>query len=812
MESVHDTLQIFSWISLPEPLKSALPQGYTYLIKNFNELPSYRTSENFSIPQFELDAFVDINDKEKAQEWFKVFESHTKTTMPQSKGYGVKGNQVLFREKRHCIHSNKVKEKQGNRETKLPQSSRARNTGCTAEIHLRLERWRLETNYPFEINIRFTHNHVINSAESLSFRRVNSEVREKILELFKDGHSPASAKYSYEDGLHLSAENDQELVELLADRSNNPDYGYVVRLFQEYRENTLGSPNGKKMFERLGEVVENYNISGNGKAVLQEFNAEVGKSFILCIVTGLMCRIHETVPQAGEICYMDASASFEPLNTSITLLYTSCAAGALPLGLFITSDELEITLEKALNLLKTILPPCAFYGRGAQVGPAVFLTDDSSAERNALELCWPQGIRLLCTFHILQAFWRWIHDSKHQINKEDRVSIMGKMKKILYARSDSEMNLNYGEFKQAFYNQYPLLRNHFELLWERRRFWALSYRSILPIRGNNTNNYVERSFGILKDIIFSRTQAYNSVQVFQFVTENMERFYKRRLLGIAHQRPGHTIAKRFFCPGWESVNGNAIQQTAIESEYLVPSTKDPSLFYVVNSAIGSCSCPVGMTGTPCKHQGAVSMKFHVASLNFIPSLTPNDRMVFTYVALGHVSQDSSFYASLRAGPSSQGQILRAKSPNERLENCSVAEWKELNKENEDINDPTILIPFLEAVKEDYQSCGPQFRTALNKFIERYFAAKSISIPRLSSFLYGKVDAARVKSGAMIRVQVESVKRRKLEGSNGTKRKLPASGGGGKENSDPQAIPSRKKRKTGKKEHNLSKNISRNRLN
>jgi hypothetical protein len=127
-------------------------------------------------------------------------------------------------------------------------------------------------------------------------------VREKILELFKDGHSPASAKYSYEDGLHLSAENDQELVELLADRSKNPDYGYVVRLFQEYRENTLGSPNGKKMFERLGEVVENYNLSGNGKAVLQEFDAEVGKSFILCIVTGLMCRIHEKVSQAGEIC------------------------------------------------------------------------------------------------------------------------------------------------------------------------------------------------------------------------------------------------------------------------------------------------------------------------------------------------------------------------------------------------------------------------------------------------------------------------------------------------------------------------------
>lgn len=287
-----------------------------------------------------------------------------------------------------------------------------------------------------------------------------------------------------------------------------------------------------------------------------------------------------------------------------------------------------------MNLLKTILPPHAFYGRGPQVGPAIFLTDDSSTERNALGLCWSQAIRLLCTFHILQAFWRWIHDSKHNVKKNDRVSIMGKMKRILYAQSDLEMNSNYHEFKQLFYQQYPLLQKHFELLWERRNFWALSFRSKLPIRGNNTNNYVERSFGILKDIIFSRTKAFNSVQVFHFVTEIMERFYIRRLLGIAHGHPRHAIAKRFFCPGWETVDGNSIQQTTIENEYLVPSTKELGLFYVVNSAIGICSCPVGITGAPCKHQGAVSMKFHITTLNFIPSLNPNDRMIFTYIALG----------------------------------------------------------------------------------------------------------------------------------------------------------------------------------
>ena len=287
-------------------------------------------------------------------------------------------------------------------------------------------------------------------------------------------------------------------------------------------------------------------------------------------------------------------------------------------------------------MLKTILPPHAFYGRGSQTGPILFLTDDSSAERNALKLCYPKGIRLLCTFHILQAFWRWIYDSKHNIKKEDRASIMAKMKKIVYASSSTEMDTCYFGFKQEFYHSYPQLRKHFELLWERRHFWAHSYRSELPTRGNNTNNYIERSFGILKDIVFARTQAFNPVQVFQFIIINMERFYERRLLGFANKHPGHLIiAKRFLCPGWENVNANEIQRTNVANEFLVPSTKqDTGFFYTVNSEIGTCSCAVGISGAPCKHQGAVSIKFCISMFNFVPSLTPDDRMIYTYIALG----------------------------------------------------------------------------------------------------------------------------------------------------------------------------------
>ena len=182
----------------------------------------------------------------------------------------------------------------------------------------------------------------------MSFRQVKDEVREEFLNLFKDEHFPSLTLYAYEDQLHINTVDEQALLEVLADRASNPDYDYVYNLFSKYRKNSLGSCNGKEMFERLASIVEDYNNSGQGKAVLQENDTHTGKAFILCIVTGLMCRVHEKVPQACKLCYMDASASFEPLNTSITLLYTNCAVETLLLKLFITSNELKITLEKAV--------------------------------------------------------------------------------------------------------------------------------------------------------------------------------------------------------------------------------------------------------------------------------------------------------------------------------------------------------------------------------------------------------------------------------------------------------------------------------
>ena len=68
---------------------------------------------------------------------------------------------------------------------------------------------------------------------------------------------------------------------------------------------------------------------------------------------------------------------------------------------------------------------------------------------------------------------------------------------------------------------------------------------------------------------------------------------------------------------------------------------------------------------------------------------------------------------------------------------------------------------------------------------------------------------------MIHIQIESAKQYKIEGSSSTRRRLPATvntTNEGKKNLNPQIILIRKKKKIGKKAHNLNKNILKNQSN
>ncbi|CAG8809923.1 20054_t:CDS:2, partial [Gigaspora margarita] len=360
---------------------------------------------------------------------------------------------------------------------------------------------------------------------SLSFYSVNSQTKEEYLQLFYCDHTPPTAHYEYEEKLHLLADNEENLATILADRAVNPDIGYVTNLYKKFCMSQLGVQNGINMFECLESEVENYNKLGYGKAIFQPFDKNKKQSFVLYMLS-----------------------SFDSLNTSMTFLYTSCAIGALPLGVILTSDESENTLKFEFDFLKIVLPIKAFYNRGPEMIPM----------QNEMHL---------------------------GIVENNQLPIMDHIKSMVYASTEAEL-------VSSFEN------------------WALFFHIVLPTCRNNTNNYVETSFGLLKDIVFRRTQAYNIVQIFYFITNKLERFYEHCLLYISNQHSVKMhITKRFLSYRHRELNLEGIQHKKDGIIFDVPSATKARIMYIVDPTIGICSCYVGISGALCKHQAAIAIKF-----------------------------------------------------------------------------------------------------------------------------------------------------------------------------------------------------------
>lgn len=60
MEPTEENLNEYSWNLLPGSLQNVLPPNYMYLIQQFTELSPYQTKEDFEIPQFEVNMFVNV--------------------------------------------------------------------------------------------------------------------------------------------------------------------------------------------------------------------------------------------------------------------------------------------------------------------------------------------------------------------------------------------------------------------------------------------------------------------------------------------------------------------------------------------------------------------------------------------------------------------------------------------------------------------------------------------------------------------------------------------------------------------------------
>ena len=401
-----------------------------------------------------------------------------------------------------------------------------------------------------------------------------------------------------------------------------------------------------------------------GKAILQRFyksdkakgqhesdNEGDEQPLILAICTPLMSRVHQHIYQSKELVFVDASSSFEDFNNPLFVMSTSSAAGGLPLGIVVTSAESADVIHKGMTTLNDLFPKPAFYGNDH---PMNIMIDDSSAERDGLHQTWPSSNIFLCTFHFLQSMWRWLLCSKNGIHKDDRQFLMNLIRKLVYAKKETELRAEYQQFtSNAIVQKYPNFISHMQGYWKRRNEWATCFRSGETMRGINTNNYAESGIRILKDIVFRRVKAYNLVQLFEFLTVTFELYYERRLLAVAHNRMDRYISLRYKGLGAVKVNEDSIHKSSkADHIYLVKSTVYADKEYEVDTQKWTCTCTVGRTGypsgEPCKHQHSVAKKYSLTAPNVLPYFNGEGRYLYALLALGQERvRDKSFYAGMK---------------------------------------------------------------------------------------------------------------------------------------------------------------------
>lgn len=196
---------------------------------------------------------------------------------------------------------------------------------------------------------------------------------------------------------------------------------------------------------------------------------------------------------------------------------------------------------------------------------------------------------LLCVFHVLQAFWTWLHDGKNKINKEHRQVLMNKMKELVYAKTEQTLKSKYQELASDItVKLYPKFLQHIKNYWPKRQRWALCFRNELMIRGNNTNNYAEAGIKVLKEQVFCRIKAYNLVEVVSFVVDVMEMYYQRRLQHLANNQVDHYIALRFCGLKLHTVPLETIKKDKGDIFY-VNSRSERGLIYTVDMHLGTCT-------------------------------------------------------------------------------------------------------------------------------------------------------------------------------------------------------------------------------
>ena len=533
-------------------------------------------------------------------------------------------------------------------------------------------------------------------------------------------------------------------------------------------------------------------------------------------------------------------------NLRVFVMCTLSVAGALPLGIIITSDEKTETLVAAFSMFKQTLPVGAFYQRGPEVGPEIIMTDNCSELRDALQIIWPSVKLILCIFHILQQVWRWLQDKNHAINMADRPGLLGSFKKMVYSEELEELESHYDSLVNSeFGEKYSNYITYVDSVYEVRESWALPYRTNMRTRGSHTNNSAESQFLIFKDILLQRIKEYNVNALFDKLSQDLSEYYQNKLLSIASGSFDVFSSNRFkgiekkksehvgFHP--PSENESCTMERGIVdcsgSIFLVPSATKEGVSYLVDMTIGVCECHVGKCGSPCKHQYTLWVTRKSNCPNFLPVFDPKEREKFARIALGE-SCEGSMYEGLHDRVIVTPAIPEEMSIDINVESVQNQQCVDVNAVTEPKattevictnNEETLLLTeaaLRQAFAKLITSAESREKSYIQGLLKFSKKVEVMSIGQLTSALhnFGSYSFSRknlhgYKTSTSVRrsqkhkipVQPEAVKRRKMSSSKG---KQVLKKGGNQAKSISNIVPV-KTLSSKKREHKFSLNVKEN---
>ena len=217
---------------------------------------------------------------------------------------------------------------------------------------------------------------------------------------------------------------------------------------------------------------------------------------------------------------------------------------------------------------------------------------------------------------------------------------MGHFQKLVFSTPDKEfLTATKSALQDKITLKYPNYQEYLKRSKMQQQEWALCHRKKLITRWNNTDNYTELMINIFKSVILHRIRADNLIELFKFITEDLEIYFQRKLLALAFGKTQNFhFAPRCFGTTSSTVHLSAIEQSTSESlKFLVPSRTESEVNYEVDCRTGICTCPMGINGNPCAHQAAAALKYGIPGINFIPQ-RPEKRFNLAVLATGDTKQ------------------------------------------------------------------------------------------------------------------------------------------------------------------------------